>query len=281
MAVRTLESTLLADGFIYGEGARWRDGKFWFTEMHADVVHTIDQDGVVGVGAKAPHPSCIVWTPEGDLLTTSLHDGVLRRITPDGPEVYCDLGAIGPMLNDMVATPDGRVYVDVYTDLSTGGAPPGDIVLVTPDGAFRSVATGLTTPNGLAVTPDGSTLVASETFGNRVNAWTIEADGGLTDHRVFADLGERTPDGLCLDAEGAVWVGCTNTAEFIRVREGGEITDRVATGESWAVAPALGGPDMRTLYMVIDHTDFMGLAKGDSACRIETARVEVPGVGSP
>jgi len=284
MTVRTLDSTLVADGFVYGEGPRWHDGKLWFTDMHADVVRTIDTDGVLGIGAPAPHPSCIVWTPEGDLLTTSLHDAVLRRITPDGPEMYCDLsdlGKPGATLNDLVATPDGRVYADLYTDMSTGGAPPGDIALITPDGKARSVATGLVTPNGLAVTPDGTTLIASETFGNRLNAWTIQGDGGLADHRVFADLGERTPDGICLDVEGAVWVGCTNTAEFIRVLDGGEITDRVTTDGSWAVAPALGGPDMRTLYMVINETTFMGLATGDSKCRIETAHVEVAGAGSP
>jgi sugar lactone lactonase YvrE len=280
MSVRTLQSTVVAEGFTYGEGPRWHDGMLWFSDMHADAVRTLDADGALGLGADAHHPSCLGWTTDGDLLVTSLADAVLRRITPDGPQVYCDLSEFGLSLNDMVATPDGRVYVDVYTEMGAG-APHGDIALVAPDGTARIVARDLVTPNGLAVMPDGTTLIASETFGNRLHAWTIEADGGLVDQRVFADLGGRSPDGICLDIEGGVWVGCFSYGEFLRVLEGGEITDRVPTGESWAVAPALGGTDMRTLYLVVNDTTFEGLGNGDSTCRIEAVDVEVPGVGSP
>jgi len=280
VTVRTLESTVVAEGLTYGEGPRWHDGLLWFSDMHADVVRTLAGDGTLGVGASAHHPSGIGWTPDGDLLVTTLHDAVLSRVTADGPQVHCDLSEFGLSLNDMVATPDGRVYVDIYPERGAG-APRGDIVLVAPDGSARVVARGLLTPNGLVVTPDGTTLVASETFGNRLHAWTIEADGSLADQRVFAELGERSPDGLCLDVEGGVWVGCFLSSEFIRVLEGGEITDRVRTGESWAVAPALGGPEMRTLYLVVNDTTFMGIATGDSTCRIETVEVDVPGTGSP
>jgi sugar lactone lactonase YvrE len=234
----------------------------------------------VGIGASTPHPSGIGWSPEGYLLVTCLEHAVLHRITPDGPQVHCDLTGFGPSLNDMVALPDGRVYVDVYLKRG-GGPPPGVLVLVTPDGTPRVVAEGLATPNGLAVTADGTTLVASETFGNRLSAWTIQPDGTLTDQRVFADLGERKPDGVCTDVEGGVWVGCFLSGEFVRVRDGGEITHRISVGESWAVAPALGGPEMRTLYLVVNDTTFEGLATGDSACRIETVEVDVPGAGSP
>jgi sugar lactone lactonase YvrE len=205
---------------------------------------------------------------------------VLSRITPDGPQVHSDLSDLGLSLNDMIATPDGRVYVDVYTEHGDG-PPQGDIALVTPDGAARIVATGLATPNGLAVTPDGTTLVASETFGNRLHAWTIRADGTLADQRVFADLGDRMPDGICVDIDGGVWVGCFLSGEFLRVLDGGQITHRVAVGESWAVAPALGGPEMRTLHLIVNDTTFTGLATGESTCRIETVEVEVPGAGSP
>jgi sugar lactone lactonase YvrE len=281
MAVKTLSSTVVATGFIYGEGPRWRDGRLWFTDSHADAVRTIDPDGTVALGADAPHPSGIGWTPDGELLATSLETAVLTRITKDGPVVHSDLSDLGGLsLNDMVATPDGRVYVDVYTERGEG-APQGDIALVLPDGTARSVATGLATPNGMAVTPDGTTLVASETFGNTLHAWTIQADGSLTDQRVFADLGERMPDGVCMDVEGGVWVGCFLTGEFLRVLDGGEITHRVAVGDSWAVAPALGGPEMRTLYLVVNDTTFMGVATGESTCRIEAVEVDVPGTGSP
>lgn len=280
MTVRTLESKVLAEGLTYGEGPRWHDGLLWFSDMHADAVRTLDADGALGLGAHAHHPSGLGWTPDGDLLVTTLETAVMSRVTPEGPQVYRDLSEFGLSLNDMVATPDGRVYVDIYTERGAG-APHGDIALVRPDGTAQVVASGLVTPNGMAVTPDGSTLIASETFGHRLHAWTIRADGSLSDHRVFAELGERMPDGLCLDVEGGVWVGCFLSGEFLRVLEGGEITDRVSTGESWAVAPALGGPDMRTLYMVVNDTTFMGIATGDSTCRIEAVEVAVPGTGSP
>lgn len=278
--MRTLESTVLVEGLTYGEGPRWHHGLLWFSDMHADAVRTLDSDGALGPGASAHHPSGIGWTPDGDLLVTTLDNAVLSRVTPEGPQVYCDLSNYGVSLNDMVATPDGRVYVDVYTERGAG-APRGDIALVMPDGTARIVASGLVTPNGIAVTPDGTTLIASETFGHRLHAWTIRDDGSLADHRIFADLGERMPDGLCLDVEGAVWVGCFLSGEFLRVLEGGEITDRVSTGESWAVAPALGGPDMRTLYLVVNDTTFAGIATGESTCRVETVEVAVAGAGSP
>jgi sugar lactone lactonase YvrE len=248
--------------------------------MHADAVRTLDGDGVLGVGATTHRPSGIGWTPDGDLLVTSLESTVLARITPDGPQAHCDLGEFGVSLNDMVALPDGRVYVDVYTQRG-GGPPNGDLALVDPDGTARIVAAGLATPNGLAVTADGATLVAAETFGNRLHAWTIRADGSLTDQRVFAELGERHPDGICLDVEGGVWVGCFLSGEFLRVLDGGEITHRVPVGASWAVAPALGGPEMRTLHLLVNDTTFTGIATGESSCRVETVEVDVPGVGSP
>ena len=264
--MRTLTSTVVAEGLTYGEGPRWRDGVLWFSDMHADAVRTLDGDGTLGLGAKAHHPSGIGWTPDGNLLVTTLETAVLSRITAEGSEPYCDLSDLGLSLNDMVATADGRVYVDIYTQRG-GGAPRGGIVLVT--------------PNGMAITADGTTLIAAETFGNRLHAWTIEADGGLVDHRVFADLDGRSPDGLCVDVEGGVWVGCFLTGEFLRVLDGGEVTDRIDTGDSWAVAPALGGPDMRTLYLVINDTTFEGISTGASSCRIEAVEVDVPGAGSP
>ena len=139
--MQTLKSTVLAEGFTYGEGPRWRDGMFWFSDMHADAVRTLDADGALGLGAARHHPSGIGWTPDGDLLVTSLEHAVLHRITPDGPQVHCDLSEFGPSLNDMVALPDGRVYVDVYTKRG-GGPPNGDIALVAPDGTARIVAKG-------------------------------------------------------------------------------------------------------------------------------------------
>ena len=147
---------------------------------------------------------------------------------------------------------------------------------------MRVVATGLAIPNGLGFLPDGSTLVVSETNGSRILAFPAESDGSLGAPSVFADLGaERHPDGLCVDVEGGVWVGCVDTGEFLRVVAGGAVTHRVAIDRGWAVAPALGGVDGRTLYMVIDDTTHEGLVKGESTGWIMQARVDVPGAGSP
>jgi sugar lactone lactonase YvrE len=177
--------------------------------------------------------------------------------------------------NDMLVAPDGRTYVDLY---GTEGA----IGLIGPDGSVRVVATGLAMPNGLGLLPDGTTLVVSETNGARILSFPIQADGGLGDASVFAALGaERHPDGLCVDVEGGVWVGSVNTGEFLRVVGGGAVTHRVEIDAGWSVAPALGGSDGRTLYMVIADTTAEGLAKGESTGWIMQARVDVPGAGSP
>jgi sugar lactone lactonase YvrE len=146
----------------------------------------------------------------------------------------------------------------------------------------RIVASGLAVSNGLGFLPNESTLVVSETNGSRILAFAVEPDGRLGAPTVFADLGaDRHPDGLCVDVEGGVWIGCYDTGEFLRVVAGGAVTHRVAIEAGWAIAPALGGADGRTLYLVIDDTTMEGLASGDSRGRIMQARVDVPGAGSP
>ena len=136
--------------------------------------------------------------------------------------------------------------------------------------------------NGLGFLPDGSTLVVSETRGSRILSFPAEPDGSLGAPSVFADLGpERHPDGLCVDIEGGVWVGCVDTGEFLRVVAGGAVTHRVPIDKGWAIAPALGGADGRTLYMVVDDTTIEGVVKGESTGWIMQARVDVPAAGSP
>ena len=137
---------------------------------------------------------------------------MLHRITPDGPQVHCDLSEFGPSLNDMVALPDGRAYVDVYTEREAGPRL-ATLRWSSPMARRTSSRPGLATPNGLAVTPDARRC-GGETFGSRLHAWTIQTDGSLTGQRVFADLGERKPDGLCLDVEDGVWVGYFLSGEF-------------------------------------------------------------------
>jgi sugar lactone lactonase YvrE len=278
--VETLRSTLVVDGIRFGEGPRWHGGRLWFSDIVAGRILTLDGDGTLEVAVETEHPSGLGWLPDGTLMVTTLFGAVVKRVDGRGAVVVHDLGDRGWSTNDMVAGPDGAIYADLYTG-SPGGPRQGEIVLVRPDGRVESVATGLGTPNGLAITPDGSTLLASDTSEGKLLAFRIRPDGTLADRRVFADLGSRHPDGLCVDEDGAAWVGCYDSSEFLRVREGGEVTHRIETPGAWAVAPALGGADRRTLYLVVNRTSHGGLRTGDSAGRIESVRVDVAGAGWP
>jgi sugar lactone lactonase YvrE len=268
-------TTLLVDGFAYGEGPRWHDGRLWFTDGPAGAVNVVE-DGRIRRVVDVPRASGLGWLSDGTMVVCPMGEAAVVHIAA-GRTVRHELGDLAWSTNDMVAFGD-RVYVDLYG--FTDAAMVGSIALVEPDGEARIVAGELALPNGLVVTPDGSTLLASESDGERVVAFTIDESGGLVDQRVFAALPGRKPDGLCLDAEGAVWVGCYDTGEFLRVRDGGEVLDRIAVSPGWAVAPALGGSDGRTLYLVINETTIEGFLNGESAGRIEVARVDVPR-GSP
>ena len=263
-------TTLLVDGFAYGEGPRWHDGRLWFTDGMAGAVNVVE-DGQIHRVADVPHASGLGWLADDTMVVSASLEAAITYIGA-GSTVRHELGHLAWSTNDMVAF-DDRVYVDLYGFTDAGMV--GSIALVAPDGEARVVVTELALPNGLVVTTDGSTLLASESDGERVLAFTIALDGGLLD----AALPGRKPDGLCVDAEGALWVGCYDTGEFLRVRNGGEVLDRIPVSPGWAVAPALGGPDGRTLYLVINETTIEGFLKGKSVGRIEVARVDVPAPG--
>ena len=285
--VEELEGSRFVDGITYGEGPRWHDEKLWFTDGPRGVVMTAEVDGTLEEVLESPHPSGLGWLPDGTLVISMLHQAKILRVDDGQVSVLHDLSDQGWSTNDLVVGPDGSIYFDLYLSRDTEGMPIGNIMRATPGGEVRggevrAVATDLATPNGLGITPDGSTLVVSETAGNRLLAFDIAPDGSLGAGRVFADLGEeRNPDGLCLDAEGAVWVACYRSREFVRVRDGGEITHVVRIDAGWAVATALGGPDRRTLYLIANDTTHEKFAQGISDGWIEQVRVEVPGAGWP
>jgi sugar lactone lactonase YvrE len=268
------------DGIIYGEGPRWHDGRLWFSDGLASQVCSVGETGDLAVEVELERASGLGWLPDGTLVVSALFDAKIYHVDTQGHVAATfDLTDVAWSTNDLVIAPDGRGYVDLY--LASETELSGAIGLVDPDGSVRVVATGLAVPNGLGLLSDGS-LVVSETNGSRILAFRVDVDGSLSAPSVFADLGpQRHPDGLCVDVEGGVWVGCYDTGEFLRVVAGGTVTHRVEIENGWAIAPALGGADGRTLYMVIDQTTLEGLVAGESKGWIMQARVNVPGVGSP
>jgi sugar lactone lactonase YvrE len=247
------EPQTLITGIVFGESPRWRDGRLWFSDWGALEIVAVDPEGRSEVMVHMPSsPFCIDWLPDGRLLVVSGPEGLLLRREPDGSLVtHSDLSSLSNhSWNDIVVDGRGNAYVgNIGFDFPEGEFAPGILALVTPDGSARQVADGVSFPNGLAVTPDGSTLILAESYANRLTAFDIAADGRLSDRRVWADLGDGVPDGICLDAEGAVWYGDVPNKRCVRVREGGEVLQTIEL-EGGCFACMLGGVDRKTLFMV-------------------------------
>ncbi|HXF45479.1 MAG TPA: SMP-30/gluconolactonase/LRE family protein [Burkholderiaceae bacterium] len=280
-----LRTTVIADGFVFPEALRWHTGSLWFSDMLDGKVFRLGADGrpqlVVEV---AQQPSGLGWLPDGALLVVSMIDRRLLRYDGGPLTTLADLSALAPFhCNDMVVDAAGRAYVGNFGFDLPSQAPPAPTVLllVTPEGRARAVADGLLFPNGCAITPGGGTLIVAETFGARLTAFSIAADGSLGNRRTWAELPGASPDGICLDAEGAVWVASPTARAVLRVREGGTITHRVPV-QTQAIACTLGGADRRTLYVATGHVSFnREKARRYRSGRIEAVRVDVPGAGLP
>jgi sugar lactone lactonase YvrE len=289
MIERTTTETLL-DGLRLPECLRWHEGRLFFSDMEAGTIVSVGLDGASEVVASvARTPAGLGWTPAGDLLAVSRHDRRVVRVTAGGTEPVADLGdAASGDLNDMVVDARGRAYVGNFGYDYLGGAPAAtaEVVMVDLDSQVRVVADGLAFPNGLAITADGRTMIVAETFVGRIVEMSIAADGTLGEPSLFADLGTRQPDGLCLDAEGAVWAGCPMQSEVCRVLPGGEITDRVTVPGRHCMSSMLGGPEGRTLFIGTAESDFDPMhpergASRPSQGRIEAVEVDVPHGGLP
>jgi sugar lactone lactonase YvrE len=281
------EPRIVLSGLGIPESPRWHEGRLWFCNWIDRQVMAADLDGeaeVMLTRDPASHPMgySIGWLPDGRLLTTGAK---LERQEPDGSMVTI----AEQHANEIVVDGRGNVYINgADFDFVGGGAPePGYIKVVTPDGQLRQVAGDIQFPNGMVITPDGRTLIISESFAGRLTAFDIDGDGGLSGRRVFADgLG---PDGITMDAEGAIWV---STGEFsvARVAEGGTVLQRIELAENRApFALMLGGPDRRTLFICTaewhkadDHVaNLERLATGPRTGEILALPVEVPGTGRP
>ncbi|HEY3799000.1 MAG TPA: SMP-30/gluconolactonase/LRE family protein [Caulobacteraceae bacterium] len=280
---RKLKTVL--DGLVFGEGPRWRDGRLWFSDMHAHEVIAMTPDGARETIYMHSGPvSGLGFLPDGRLLIVSMVDQQLLRREPDGRVVrHADLSNIATgRCNDMVIDAAGRAYVGNFGyDYPTGVQKLARLARVDPDGTVSEAAADLLFPNGTIITPDGKTLVVGETFAGRMTAYDVAADGALSNRRVWAQLGANEfPDGCCLDAEGCIWIALPVTGEAIRVREGGEVVERIKC-EQGAYACMLGDDDRRTLYILTAATADPDDVNAKPTGRIEAVRVDVPGAGLP
>ena len=272
------EPRVLLDGLAYVESARWHDGRLWFAHWGTDEIIAVDLEGrseIVGRGPGGLGWS-IDWLPDGRLLTTG--SGLFRH-EPDGSVVpHAELGSLADDWNELVVDGRGNVYVNGRCEFDFSGGPPkGVIALVTPDGEARQVANGIAFPNGMVVTPDHRTLIIAESMAGRLTAFDIEADGSLGNRRTWAEgIGA---DGICLDADGAVWAqsGPMETA-CILVREGGEIVERVELDRS-PFSCMLGGPDGKSLFVLA--AEWRGFEQIEQAMADRTGQVLVVDAPSP
>ena len=278
------EPRILLTGIALGESPRWHDGRLWFSDWGAQEVIAVDSDGRSEVIARVPtFPFCIDFLPDGRLLVVSGREGLLLRSEPDGSLVtHADLTSLAaPPWNDIVVDGRGNIFVNnLGFAFGTGAAfAPGIVVVVTPDGKPRQVADGLAFPNGMAVTPDNTTLLVAESYGERLTAFDIAAEGGLPNRRTWAETPGDHPDGICLDAEGAVWYGDVGSSRCVRVREGGEVLQTVNLDRG-CFACMLGGADRKTLYMVAAKWPD-AMSGGERTGQALALEVETPGAGWP
>ncbi len=279
------ELQTLMTGLAFGESPRWHEDRLWFSDMGAGEVVAVDLEGKSEVIARVPAmPMGLGWLPDGPLLIVSARDGLLLRLDPDGSLVtHADLtGLTGHAWSDMVVDGRGNAYIgNIGFEFPGGEFATGILALVTPDGSARQVADGVSFANGMAVTPDNSTLILAESYASRLTAFDIAADGSLSNRRVWADLGGGVPDGICLDAEDAVWYSDVPNKRCVRVREGGEVLQTVDLDRG-CFACALGGADKRTLFlMAAEWSDPASMMAGARTGQVLTLEAPAPGVGWP
>ena len=269
--------TPLADGFCFGEGPRWFEGLLWFSDMLGEAVHTVNLHGdITKVPLTGHAPSGLGFRQDGSLLIASTEKRQVLRYDGDAVSTVVDLSDIVPAnLGDMVIDGIGRAYVG--SQARAGGV----IVRVDPDDTPTVVAAELDFPNGMVITPDGDTLIVAESIGRRLTAYTIGADGSLSDRRIFAEGLDAPPDGICLDAQGGVWTSMTLANRFDRIVQGGTVTDRIDIGDRTAIACMLGGSERRTLFMLSSTSAYPDRLVGTKLARLDATIVDIPGAGQP
>lgn len=278
------ELQILMSGLAFPESPRWRGERLWFSDWGAHEVIAVDLEGKSEVIVSSQSfPMCIDWLPDGRLLIVSASDGLLLRREPDGSLLtHADLTDVADHAwNDIVVDGRGNSYVNNIGFDFGGEFAPGIIALVTPDGSARQVADGVAFPNGMVVTPDNSTLIVAESYGSKLTAFDIAADGGLSNRRLWADLQGGAPDGICLDAENAIWYADVPNKCCVRVREGGEVLQTIHLDRG-CFACTLGGADKSTLFLIANEWNGpASMADGSRRGQVLTAEAPAPGAGWP
>ena len=274
----------IAEGYSFTEGPRWHEGRLYFSDFYTHRVLAVDGEGRVEVIATVPgQPSGLGWLPDGRMLVVSMLDRKLLRQEGDGRLVeHADLSKIATYhCNDMVVDTQGRAYVGNFgSDIESGNKlVKAKLAFVDTDGSVSVAAEDLAFPNGAVITPNGKTLIIGESFGRCLTAFDIADDGGLSNRRIWANLHPHIPDGICLDAEGAIWLADPANNCVVRVAEGGDVLQKIEMGNG-TFACMLGGEDRKTLF-VCTAAGSGSKAEERLTAKIEACEVSVPGVGCP
>ncbi|MHA2128391.1 MAG: SMP-30/gluconolactonase/LRE family protein [Promethearchaeota archaeon] len=275
-----MEPKVLLAGLEFPEGPRWRNGRLFFSDAAARKVISVDENGNSEIVVELQdYPSGLGFLSDGRMLIVSMRKRYLMRLDPEGLKIHADLSKLTEFnCNDSVTDTYGRTYVGNWG--SKTPEPPSDptcVILVSLNGQARIVAENLSFPNGCIVTPDCNTFIVAESEGGRLTAFDIELSGDLKNRRIWAEIEDFSPDGICLDEEGAIWVANPAKAEVLRVLEGGEITSTIKVKNTNAYACSLGGEDGRTLFICTNQLFYGKQSSG----RIEFLKVDVPGVEIP
>ena len=281
---------VLIDGLTFTEGPRWHEGKLYFSDFFTHRVLAVDLEGHLETIVETPHqPSGLGWRPDGSMLIVSMNDQKLLRFADGELTEAADLSNLANhYCNDMVVDKKGNAYVGNFGfDLHAGEAiKPTNLILIRPGEEVCEVAENVFFPNGAVITPDDKTLILGETFASCLTAFDINEDGTLANRRVWADLRSieegytPVPDGICLDAEGAIWVASPSTNDVIRVQEGGALLDKVEVDRG-AFACMLGGENGNTLFISTANDSTEETCLKEKSARIEIIDVDVPRAGLP
>ena len=276
--------TLFTNQLHFAEGPRWHDGSLWCADMHGQRVLRFNHMGVATKIIDVPqHPSGLGWLPDGRMLVVSMDNQQILVFDGDAVCTWADCSNLTSSLcNDMVVDQLGRAYVGNFGfDLHSGEPPrPTNLILIDGEGSPREVANGLRFPNGMVITPDQKMLVVAESFGAQLTAFSIEADGSLSNQRLWAKIPGSSPDGICLDLDGGIWVASPATGTCFRVQEGGQITDEFRPIDP-PYACMLGGSEGRTLYIRTAPSGVPSVCAENPRASIVSVDVSFPGAGLP